>query len=457
MLAVQHSRDSKGKRNQVNQANKASKVFSIITRINKKLQAVKLTNTTTLVKVKDQADQGRILSIKDSVVIIDGLTNVQSNELLEFELGAGKKNVLLGVALNLEYSLVKALAFGNEKLLRAGLKVRRTRRVVSTFAHPILLGRVVNPLGMPLDGSVDVANKGGKFIQQFSRRIEVKAPGVIYRKRVHESLETGIKMIDSLVPIGRGQRELIIGDKKTGKTTIAIDAILHQKHVKNPVICIYVAIGKRMSEVARIVKLLKQREALTYSIIVASRASDPASLQYIAPYAGCTMAEYFRDRGEAALIVYDDLTRHADIYRQIALLLRRPVGREAYPGDVFYLHSRLLERAAKLSDSLGAGSLTALPIVETLQGDVSAYIPTNIISITDGQIYLDAAKHQEGFRPAVDPGISVSRIGSAAQSKVMKSLAGSLKLKLAQFREVEEFSKFGSDLDAVTKKTLEEG
>jgi len=397
-------------------------------------------------KVKQEI--GRIISIKDSVIIIEGLDKVRSNEMLSFEKVGGV--ALFGVALNLEYKIIKALAFGNEKLLKVGLKVRRTKRVVSTLVGKAVLGRVINPLGLPLDG-------GSSLASTVYRNIEIKAPGVIQRKRVTESLETGIKIIDSLVPIGRGQRELIIGDKKTGKTTIAIDAMLHQKGVKSPVICIYVSIGKRMSEVARIVKLLKNRGSLSYSVIVASRASDPASLQYIAPYSGCTIAEYFRDNSMATLIVYDDLTRHADIYRQIALLLRRPVGREAYPGDVFYLHSRLLERASKLSDALGAGSLTALPIVETLQGDVSAYIPTNIISITDGQIYLDAAKHQEGFRPACDPGISVSRIGSAAQSKIMKSLAGSLKLKLAQFREVEEFSKFGSDLDAVTLRTLEEG
>jgi F-type H+-transporting ATPase subunit alpha len=266
-------------------------------------------------------------------------------------------------------------------------------------------------------------------------------------------------MVDVLVPIGRGQRELIIGDKKTGKTTIAIDSILNQKTTKFPVVCVYVAIGKRMAEIVRIVRILKLRDALKYTIIVVSRASDPASLQYIAPYSGCTIAEYFMLQGKASLIIYDDLTRHADVYRQIALLLRRPVGREAYPGDVFYLHSRLLERAAKLRDhnNRNGGSLSALPVIETLQGDVSAYIPTNVISITDGQIYLDGIRHQEGLRPAVDPGISVSRIGSAAQSKVMKSLAGSLKLKLAQFREVEGFVKFGLDLDAVTKKILNEG
>lgn len=413
--------------------------------------------------VGGRGDIGRILSIKDSVVLIEGLANVKSNELLEFDVKESNVSEapLMGVALNLEYSIVKALTFGNEKILKAGVLVRRTFRVVSVLVNPFILGRVIDPLGKPLDGLGKIPTtykgKNDEVIHSVRRNVEIKAPGVIARKRVTESLETGIKMVDSLVPIGRGQRELIIGDKKTGKTTIALDTILHQKNTKHPIICVYVSIGKRMAEIARIVRLLKANNSLAYTVIVASRASDPASLQYIAPYSGCTMAEYFRDAGQAALIIYDDLSRHADIYRQIALLLRRPVGREAYPGDVFYLHSRLLERASKLSDALGGGSLTALPIIETLQGDVAAYIPTNVISITDGQIYLDAAKHQEGFRPAVDPGISVSRIGSAAQCKGMKTMAGSLKLRLAQFREVEEFAKFGSDLDPVTKKTLQEG
>jgi len=405
-------------------------------------------------------DVGRILSIKDSVVLIEGLANVKLNELVEFKIKRVKsQGPLLGVALNLEYNVVKALTFGNEKVLRPGILVKRTHQVVSVLVHNNVLGRVIDPLGRALDGQGPIltASQKRKLGPGVVRNIEIKAPGVIERKSVRESLETGIKMVDSLVPIGRGQRELIIGDKKTGKTTIAIDTIINQQNTKFPVICVYVSIGKRMAEIARIVKLLRAKNAMKYTVVVASRASDPASLQYIAPYSGCTMAEYFMSKGLASLIIYDDLSRHADVYRQIALLLRRPVGREAYPGDVFYLHSRLLERAAKLSDKLGGGSLTALPIIETLQGDVTAYIPTNVISITDGQIYLDGVRHQEGFRPAVDPGISVSRIGSAAQSKSMKSIAGSLKLKLAQYREVEEFAKFGADLDPVTKKTLEEG
>lgn len=407
-----------------------------------------------------RGDIGRILSIKDSVVLVDGLSNVKLNELVEFKIKRVKfQGPLLGVALNLEYNVVKALTFGNEKVLRPGMLVKRTHQVVSVLVHNNVLGRVIDPLGRALDGKGPILTSAQrkKLGTGVMRNIEIKAPGVIQRKSVRESLETGIKMIDALVPIGRGQRELIIGDKKTGKTTIAIDTIINQQNTKFPVICVYVSIGKRMAEIARIVKLLKAKNAMKYTVVVASRASDAASLQYIAPYSGCTMAEYFMSKGLASLIVYDDLSRHADVYRQIALLLRRPVGREAYPGDVFYLHSRLLERAAKLSDSLGGGSLTALPIIETLQGDVTAYIPTNVISITDGQIYLDGVRHQEGFRPAVDPGISVSRIGSAAQSKAMKSIAGSLKLKLAQYREVEEFAKFGADLDPVTKKTLEEG
>lgn len=317
-----------------------------------------------------------------------------------------------------------------------------------------LLGRVVNPLGVALD-------RLGALSFMEHRIVERKAPGVITRKKVSQPLETGIKVIDALVPVGRGQRELILGDRKTGKTTIAIDTIMHQKSMvrqfKDPVFCVYVAIGKRMSEIVRIVKMLKDKDAMFYTIVVVAQSSDPASMQYIAPYSACTMAEYFTYNGGHSLIVYDDLSKHADVYRQLSLLLRRPVGREAYPGDVFYLHSRLLERAVKMNEDYKGGSLTALPIVETVQGDVSAYIPTNIISITDGQIYLDLNKHQEGVRPAIDPGISVSRVGSSAQCKSMKKLAGSLKLELAQYREVEQFSKFGSELDAVTKKILSKG
>lgn len=317
-----------------------------------------------------------------------------------------------------------------------------------------VLGRIINPLGVAIDGYGDIA------FEEF-RAIEKKAPGVITRKKINEPVETGLKVVDSLVPIGRGQRELILGDRKTGKTTIAIDTILNQMETKRKfravVSCIYVAVGKRMSEIVRISRLLRDKGVFGLTALMVARASDPASLQFIAPYSACTMAEYFTYAGHHALIIYDDLTRHADAYRQISLLLRRPVGREAYPGDIFYLHSRLLERAVKLSSAFGGGSLTALPIVETIQGDVSAYIPTNVISITDGQIYLDLNRHQEGNRPAVDPGISVSRVGSSAQSKMMKKLAGSLKLDLAQFREVEQFSKFGSELDVTTRALLFRG
>lgn len=317
-----------------------------------------------------------------------------------------------------------------------------------------ILGRIVNPLGIAIDGFGDI-----KF--EMFRPIEKKAPGVITRKKINQPIETGLKIVDSLVPVGRGQRELILGDRKTGKTTIAIDTILNQieaqKKFRDAVSCVYVAVGKRMAEIVRISRLLQTRGVMPYTALVVARASDPASLQFIAPYSACTMAEYFTYKGDHSLIIYDDLSRHADAYRQISLLLRRPVGREAYPGDIFYLHSRLLERAVKLDIAYGGGSLTALPIVETIQGDVSAYIPTNVISITDGQIYLDLNRHQEGVRPAVDPGLSVSRVGSSAQSKMMKRLAGSLKLELAQFREVEQFSKFGSELDPTTRKLLLRG
>lgn len=373
---------------------------------------------------------------------------VQANELIYFEGGAS------GVALNLEYNIVKALVFGGANSVRTSESVSRSNVVMRVGVGQVILGRIVNPLGAAIDGLGDI-----KF--EIFRPIEQKAPGVITRKKINQPIETGLKIVDSLVPIGRGQRELILGDRKTGKTTIAIDAILNQmeaqKKFRDAVSCIYVAVGKRMAEIVRIYKLLQSRGAMFYTALVVARASDPASLQFIAPYAACTMAEYFTYNGDHALIIYDDLSRHADAYRQISLLLRRPVGREAYPGDIFYLHSRLLERAVKLDIAYGGGSLTALPVVETIQGDVSAYIPTNVISITDGQIYLDLNRHQEGVRPAVDPGLSVSRVGSSAQSKLMKKLAGSLKLELAQFREVEQFSKFGSELDPTTRKLLLRG
>lgn len=354
----------------------------------------------------------------------------------------------------MEYSIVKALVFGGPNSVRTSESVSRSNVVMRVGVGDVILGRIVNPLGIAIDGLGDI-----KF--ETFRPIEQKAPGVITRKKINQPIETGLKIVDSLVPIGRGQRELILGDRKTGKTTIAIDAILNQmqaqKKFRDAVSCIYVAVGKRMAEIVRIYKLLHTRGAMEYTALVVARASDPASLQFIAPYAACTMAEFFTYRGDHALIIYDDLSRHADAYRQISLLLRRPVGREAYPGDIFYLHSRLLERAVKLDIAYGAGSLTALPVVETIQGDVSAYIPTNVISITDGQIYLDLNRHQEGVRPAVDPGLSVSRVGSSAQSKLMKKLAGSLKLELAQFREVEQFSKFGSELDPATRSLLLRG
>ncbi len=394
------------------------------------------------------SDSGVVIAFKDSVVTISGLDGVQANELIYFESGAS------GIALNLEYNLVKALVFGGANSVRTLETVKRSKVVMRVGVGYNILGRVVNPLGVAIDGLGDV--KFEKFLP-----IERKAPGVITRKKINQSVETGLKVVDSLVPIGRGQRELILGDRKTGKTTIAVDAILNQVNAKakfrDTISCIYVAVGKRMAEIIRITRLLKQRGVMGYTAIIVARASDPASLQFIAPYSACTMAEYFTYRGDHALIIYDDLTRHADAYRQLSLLLRRPVGREAYPGDIFYLHSRLLERAVKLSAAYGGGSLTALPVVETVQGDVSAYIPTNVISITDGQIYLDLNRHQEGVRPAVDPGLSVSRVGSSAQARLMKKLAGSLKLELAQFREVEQFSKFGSELDPTTRKLLVRG
>lgn len=392
--------------------------------------------------------EGVVTSYKDSVVTITGLGGVQANELIYFSGGAS------GVALNLEYNVVKALVFGGVDEVKTGETVKRSQAVMRVGIGQSLLGRVLNPLGMPVDGL-------GSLDFEDYKPIEQKAPGVITRKKISQPLETGLKIVDALVPIGRGQRELVLGDRKTGKTTIVIDTILNQREsnskLREPVVCVYVAIGKRMSEMVRLRKLLLKNEAIKYTILVVARSSDPASMQFIAPYSACTMAEYFTYKGQNALIVFDDLSRHADAYRELSLLLRRPVGREAYPGDIFYLHSRLLERAVKLNIQHKFGSLTALPIVETIQGDVSAYIPTNVISITDGQIYLNLGRHQEGLRPAVDPGLSVSRVGSSAQEKMMKRLAGSLKLELAQYREVEQFSKFGSELDAATIKQLRRG
>lgn len=391
---------------------------------------------------------GIVIGFKDFIVTIKGLNNVQLNEMIHFENGAS------GLILSLEEDSVKGIVFSGARDITTGAIAYRTNSVMVVGVGEALLGRVVNALGEPLDGGIGIS---------FSTymRVERKAPGVITRKKVSEPLTTGLKVVDALVPIGRGQRELILGDRKTGKTTVAIDTILNQRLLvelgESPLLCFYVAIGKRLSEIMRIAKMLKDKGSFTYTSIIAAPASDPASLQFIAPYSACTMAEYFTYKGKHSLIIYDDLSKHADAYRQLALLLRRPVGREAYPGDIFYLHSRLLERAVKMNEDYLSGSLTALPIVETVQGDVSAYIPTNVISITDGQIYLDLNMHQEGVRPAVDPGISVSRVGSSAQYKSMKALAGSLKLELAQYREVAQFSKFGSELDAATRKVLAKG
>jgi len=393
---------------------------------------------------------GQVVSVGDGIAIIYGLDQVQAGELVEFPGG------IRGMALNLEENSVGVVIFGDDSKIKEGDTVKRTKAIVDVPVGEGLLGRVVDGLGNPIDGK-------GPLTNVTRTRVEVKAPGIIDRKSVHEPVATGIKAIDALIPIGRGQRELIIGDRQTGKTTIAIDTILNQKAINSgtdeskKLYCIYVAIGQKRSTVAQIVKKLEESGAMQYSIVVAATASEPAPLQFLAPYTGCTMGEYFRDNAKHALIVYDDLSKHAVAYRQMSLLLRRPPGREAYPGDVFYLHSRLLERAAKMSDAKGAGSLTALPIIETQAGDVSAYIPTNVISITDGQIFLETDLFFKGVRPALNVGLSVSRVGSAAQTKAMKQVAGSIKLDLAQFREMEAFAQFGSDLDAATQKLLARG
>lgn len=398
----------------------------------------------------ETAETGRVLSIGDGIARVYGLDNVEAGELVEFTGG------VLGMALNLEVDNVGVVLFGSDQEIREGDEVRRTKRIVDVPIGKGLLGRVVDALGNPLDGK-------GPIEGSERRRVDLKAPGIIGRKSVHEPMQTGIKAIDCLVPIGRGQRELIIGDRQTGKTAIALDAIINQKKINETsdeskkLYCIYVAIGQKRSSVARIVKTLQDAGAMEYTIVVAATASDPAPLQYLAPYAGCAMGEFFRDNGMHALIVYDDLSKHAVAYRQMSLLLRRPPGREAYPGDVFYLHSRLLERAAKLDDANGGGSLTALPVIETQAGDVSAYIPTNVISITDGQIFLETELFYKGIRPAINVGLSVSRVGSAAQTKAMKKVAGSTKLELAQYREMAAFSQFASDLDAATQRLLARG
>ena len=385
---------------------------------------------------------GRVAEVGDGIARVSGLPDCAVNELLEFEDGT------VGLALNLDEDTIGAVVLGDADGIEEGQPVKATGRILSVPVGDALLGRVINALGEPIDGKGDIV--GGII-----RRVEIQAPGIMGRKPVHEPLQTGIKAIDAMIPIGRGQRELIIGDRKTGKTTIAIDTIINQRGLG--VKCIYVAIGQKGSTVAQTVETLRQYGALEYTVVVAAPASEPAPFKYLAPYTGCALGQHWMENGEHALVVYDDLSKQAEAYRQMALLLRRPPGREAYPGDVFYLHSRLLERAAKLSDANGAGSLTALPVIETKAGDVSAYIPTNVISITDGQVYLQDNLFKSGVRPAVDVGISVSRVGGAAQIKSMKSVSGTLKLDLAQFRELEAFATFGSELDAISKAQLERG
>ena len=400
----------------------------------------------------DVSDVGQVLSVGDGIARVYGLDQVQAGEMVEFP-SAGVK----GMALNLERDNVGVVIFGSDSQIKEGDECRRLGEIVDVPVGKGLLGRVVNPLGEPIDGKGPLTNVAER------RRVDVKAPGIIPRKSVHEPVQTGLKAIDTLIPIGRGQRELIIGDRQTGKTAVAIDAILNQKAVNatgtegEKLYCIYVAIGQKRSTVAQIVRTLEERGALDYTIVVSATASEPAPLQFLAPFSGCAMGEWFRDNGMHALIIYDDLSKQAVAYRQMSLLLRRPPGREAYPGDVFYLHSRLLERAAKLNEDNGSGSLTALPLIETQANDVSAYIPTNVISITDGQIFLETDLFYQGIRPAVNVGISVSRVGSSAQIKAMKTVAGPIKGELAQYREMAAFAKFGSDLDASTQKMLARG
>ena len=399
----------------------------------------------------DIAQVGKVLSVGDGVARVYGLDEVQAGELVEFSSG------VKGMALNLEEDNVGVVIFGSDQKIKEGDIVKRTNSIVSVPVGKELLGRVVDALGKPIDGL------GAIKVKDYSRS-DIKAPGIIARKSVHEPMQTGIKIVDSLIPIGRGQRELIIGDRQTGKTAIILDTIINQKKIndaakseKDKLYCVYVAVGQKRSTVAQVVKTLKDYGAMDYTIVVAATASDSAPMQYIAPYSGCAMGEFFRDNGMHAVIFYDDLSKQATAYRQMSLLLRRPPGREAYPGDVFYLHSRLLERAAKMNDEAGAGSLTALPVIETQAGDVSAYIPTNVISITDGQIFLETSLFYQGVRPAVNVGISVSRVGSAAQIKAMKQVSGSMKLDLAQYREMAAFAQFASDLDQSTKNLLARG
>ena len=396
------------------------------------------------------SEVGQVLSVGDGIARVYGLDNVQAGEMVEFE------NGVRGMALNLETDNVGIVIFGNDREIKEGQTVKRTRAIVDVPVGKGLLGRVVDALGNPLDGKGPIASSE-------RRRVDVKAPGIIPRRSVHEPMATGLKAIDALIPIGRGQRELIIGDRQTGKTAIALDTILNQKTLntsndeKVKLYCVYVAIGQKRSTVVQFTKVLEENGALDYSIVVAATASDPAPMQYLSPFSGCTMGEYFRDNGMHAVIIYDDLSKHAVAYRQMSLLLRRPPGREAYPGDVFYLHSRLLERAAKMNEANKAGSLTALPVIETQANDVSAYIPTNVISITDGQIFLETDLFYQGIRPAVNVGLSVSRVGSSAQTKAMKKVAGRIKGELAQYREMAAFAQFGSDLDATTQRLLNRG
>jgi F-type H+/Na+-transporting ATPase subunit alpha len=396
------------------------------------------------------SEVGQVLSVGDGIARVYGLDNVQSGEMVEFE------NGVRGMALNLEIDNVGIVIFGNDREIKEGQTVKRTAAIVDAPVGKELLGRVVDGLGNPIDGK-------GPINAKERRRVDVKAPGIIPRKSVHEPMATGLKAIDALIPIGRGQRELVIGDRQTGKTAIILDTILNQKSLnqsgdeKIKLYCVYVAVGQKRSSVAQFVKVLEENGALDYSIVVAATASDPAPMQFLAPFTGCTMGEYFRDNGMHAVIFYDDLSKQAVAYRQMSLLLRRPPGREAYPGDVFYLHSRLLERAAKMNDGNGGGSLTALPVIETQANDVSAYIPTNVISITDGQIFLETDLFYQGIRPAVNVGLSVSRVGSAAQTKAMKKVAGRIKGELAQYREMAAFAQFGSDLDATTQRLLNRG
>ncbi len=396
------------------------------------------------------SEVGTVLSVGDGIARVHGLDNVQAGEMVEFHGG------IKGMALNLEADNVGIVIFGSDAEITEGSTVKRTQTIVDVPVGKGLLGRVVDGLGNPIDGK-------GPIEATERRRVEVKAPGIIPRKSVHEPVQTGLKALDALVPVGRGQRELIIGDRQTGKTAVALDTFINQREINKSgdesqkLYCIYVAVGQKRSTVAQIVRALEENGAMEYSIVVAATASEPAPLQFLAPYTGCTMGEYFRDNGMHAVIVYDDLSKQAVAYRQMSLLLRRPPGREAYPGDVFYLHSRLLERAAKMNEDNGAGSLTALPIIETQAGDVSAYIPTNVISITDGQIFLETDLFFQGIRPAINVGLSVSRVGSAAQTKAMKKVAGSIKLELAQYREMAAFAQFGSDLDAATQRLLARG